>query len=232
VYHFTAAEDGLRAATNYYVRDLVWSSSNMAGQIRFAPFIGGLAAYSEQGKAGVTYRLSGSDLKMMSEEPRLNLMAYSTDCPRGMGVRKEDLVWISDSEALLTLPHAPKGKTLTLAWSPGRWPLSQEGPIVWDLTLPGQAAAPSIGATPAYVYAGDSMTVTYTGADFSNVKSVGFENSKALSFKVSAGDPHSMDVLIPTAVTGEAGHKELIAVTRDKKGRAGQLVLPIDVFKR
>ena len=237
VYHFTAAEEGLKAATNYYVRDLVWSNSNMPGQIRFAPFVAGLSMYSEQGhseqgKSGVTYRLSGSDLKMLSEEPRLNLMAYSVDCPRGMGVRKEDLVWISDSEVLLTLAHAPKGRTLTLAWTPAKWPLSQEGPIVWDLTLPGQAAAPLIAAIPAYVYAGDSMTVTYTGSDFSNVRSVGFENSKALSFKVSAGDPHSMEVLIPTAVTGEAGHKELIAVTRDKKGKAGQLVLPIDVFKR
>ena len=41
-----------------------------------------------------------------------------------------------------------------------------------------------------------------------------------------------MDVFVPSAITKDAGHKELIAITKDKKGKVGQLVLPIDIFKR
>jgi hypothetical protein len=130
------------------------------------------------------------------------------------------------------MPHPPKGKTMTIAWTPSRWPLSREAPIVWDLTLPGQAEKTSIAAAPSFLHSGDSQTITYTGIDFSTVSSVKFENATPLTFKVSATDPKSMNVFVPTAVTKEPGHKELIAATKDKKGKAGQIVLPLDVFKQ
>jgi hypothetical protein len=78
---------------------------------------------------------------------------------------------------------------------------------------------------------GDSQNVTYTGSDFSTVRSVSFERSTPLTFKVSPDNPSSMDVFIPSSITKVTGHKELIATTKDKKGKAGQLILPLDVLK-
>jgi len=231
VYHFTAQADSLRAATNYYVRDLVWSNSNIPGLIHFAPSLSDLAKYSSD-KTGVTYLVSGSDLKTLSEDNPFNLKVFTSDSPKGIALTRQDLTYISDSEILVRLPHPPKGKTMTIAWTPGRWPLSQEPPMVWDLTLPGQTDKTSITASPAFLHSGDSQTITYTGSDFSAVNSVKFEGSSSLTFKVSAADPKSMDVFVPTAVTKEPGHKELIATTKDKKGKTSQIVLPLDVFKQ
>jgi hypothetical protein len=231
VYHFQAQADSLRAASDYYVRDLVWSNSNLPGSIHFAPMMSGLAKYSSE-KTSVTYMVSGSDLKVLAEEKPLTMRVFSADSPKGAAIAQQDLSILTDSEALLTLPRAPKGKTITIAWTPSHWPLSREAPIVWDLTLPGQEANSSIAASPSFVYSGDSRTVTYSGVDFSSVQSVKFEGSTALTFKVAADDPKSMAVTVPSAVTKEPGHKELVAATKDKKGKTGQIVLPLDVFKQ
>ena len=250
VYQFLAPADSLRAASNYYVRDLSWSDSNVRGHILFAPFLSKMSKYSEDPpKAPVaskskrkqrrkaadpaaSYMLAGSNLNVFSEENQLNLKAYSIDAPLGIPLSRKNLLVLADSEALLTLPRAPKGKTVTIAWTPSQGPLSQEAPIVWDLTLPGQESTPTIRPTPPFLYAGDSRTVTYTGSDFSTVQLVRFEIATSLPFKVSPDDPTSMDVFVPSAITKDAGHKELIAITKDKKGKVGQLVLPIDIFKR
>ena len=261
VYHAAANVESLRAAGNYYVRELAWSNTNVSGPIRFAPFLASLKKYSEDAptpppmitkaqpitgrlkgrsspkvsnaQAGEAFMISGSDLKVFLDETKpLDLKIFSVDCPRGVAVAKQDFTVLSNSQAILNMPRAPKGKTITIAWTPNQWPLSQEGPIVWDLTLPGQLVKTSIAATPSFINTGDSRTVTYTGADFSLVRSVGFENVNNLSFKVSADNPSSMEVVIPSAVTKDPGHKELTAITKDAKGKTGQLVLPIDVFKQ
>jgi hypothetical protein len=227
VYHFTAQSDSLRSAANYYIRDIAWSNYNIPGVIHFAPMLSEVATYSS-----VTYKISGTDLKTLSEENPLNLKVFTSDSPKGIALKSQDLTFISDSEVLVTMPHPPKGKTMTLAWTPARWPLSREAPIVWDLTLPGQADKTPITATPSFLHSGDSQTITYTGSDFSAVTSVKFENSVSLTFKLSLDDPKSMDVFVPTAVTKEPGHKELIATAKDKKGKTSQIVLPLDVFKQ
>ncbi len=245
VYHFDAPLDTLRFSGNVFVRNLSWSNSNLPGQIHFAPFLASLSKYYEDppkanakshAKAvspldrSVTYLVSGSDLKFFSRESVPDLRAYSVDSPGGVPVSK--LFPISDSEALLTLPKAPKGKTITISWTPSRWPLSQEAPIVWDLTIPGKEVTPSITVAPAFLYSGDSQAVKYSGVDFSTVQSVSFEGSLALPFVIGPDDPTTLSVSIPTAVTKEAGHKEFVATTKDAKGKLGHLVLPIDIFKR
>ncbi len=246
VYHFTATTADLRTASNFYLRELDWSGSNLQGPIHFAPFLASLSPYSSspqspsvkpaQKKASgvsseVTYLASGTDLRILHEATLPQIRAFSMDEPNGITPKMLEV--LSDTEALITLPHTPKGKTLTIAWkpTPNFWPLSQESPIVWDLTLPGQETKASIAAAPSHLSTGDSRTVTFSGADFSTVAGVSFENSP-LVFKVSSDDPTSMDVVIPSGVTKDAGHKELIATTKDKKGQTGQVKLPIEVFKQ
>ena len=237
LYHFTADADSLRAAGNYYVRELSWSRSNLPGSIHFAPFMASLSKYYEDPPkksklTQTTYSVSGRELKYLRDEKSLDLKVYAVNAPGGATLSQKSLLVISDSQALLTLPFAPKGKTITLSWVPSRWPLSREAPIVWDLALPTDEAAPEVMRTPSLLFAGDSRTVTFSGVDFSHVKKVTFETKTLLGFKKSPDDPKSMDVFVPTSVTKEAGHKELIAVTEDKHGKIGRVVLPIDIEKR
>ena len=245
VYHFDAPLDSLRSSGNFYLRNLSWSSTNIPGPIHFAPFLAKLSQYYEDppktkskratkrvthSATSVTYMLSGSDLKSLAREPVANLKVFSIDCPAGMPVTH--IVALNEAEALLTLPKQPKGKSITVSWTPSQWPFSQEGPIVWDLTLPTKDPPPAITAAPAFLYSGDSQSVKYNGSDFSTVQSVTFDGTLALTFKVPQDDPSSISISIPTAVTKAAGHKEFIAVTKDAKGHAGQIVLPLDIFKR
>ena len=242
VYQFSAAADSLRAASNYYVRDISWSNSNLPGPIHFAPLLSGLAKYYDDTPAAptktaaqkaksATYMVAGSDLKLLLDEKPLKLRAYSVDSPQGVTLTSSSFAVVSDSEALVTLPQAPKGKTITIAWTPSHWPLSRDAPIVWDLTVPVKDQPPTVTPTPSFLYAGDSRTVTYSGVDFSNVKSIRFEGLAGLAFKISPDDPKSMDVVIPTYITKEAGHKELVAATKDPKGKTDQLILPIEIFR-
>lgn len=226
LYRFNASADALREATNYYVRDISWSNSKGAGPIRFAPMLAALSKYDDAAKT-TTFMVAGSDLKKLANE---KLKVYSSGSSDG--TPPKSFIVISDSKAVLTLAQIPKGKTITVAWNPTDWPLKNEAPIVWDLALPTDEPAPSIVSTPAFVYAGDSRSVTFSGADLSTVQSISFESVPRLTFNVSADDPKSIDVLLPTSITREPGHKELIAIAKDKKGKKSTLILPIDVFRR
>ncbi len=258
LYHFTAPADSLRSASSYYVRDISWSNASLSNTIRFTPFMAKLSKYSQDPpklapvsadakvlsrnvtrqktappkpvSPAVTYMIAGTDLKYLTDQDVFDMKVYSMGAAEGIVPTK--LSVLSDTQALLTLPCTPTGKTITIAWSPSHWPLNKEAPIAWDLALPGKEPAATIAPSPTFLYAGDSRTVTYTGADFSNVQSVGFEGATSLPFKVSSDNPQSMDVVVTTAVTKEAGHKELIATARDSKGKLSKVVLPIEIFKR
>ena len=259
LYHFTAPADSLRAAGSYYVRDISWSNSSLSSTIRFTPFMAKLSLYSQDSSKPapesadakivvrivnrqktatppkpasppVTYMIAGTNLKYLTDQDVFDMKVYMMGAADGIVPTK--LSVLSDSQALVTLPYTPAGKSITLAWSPSHWPLNKEAPIAWDLTLPGKEPPAVVAASPSFLYAGDSRTVTYTGVDFSNVQSVAFEGATSLPFKPSADNPQSMDVVVTSAVTKEPGHKELIATTRDSKGKVSKVVLPIEIFKR
>ncbi len=261
LYHFTAPTDSLRAAGSYYVRDISWSNSSLSNTIRFTPFMAKLSMYSQDASKStpapvaadakmvsrnvvrpktapppkpaitpVTFMIAGTNLKYLTDQDVFDMKVYTMGAAEGIVPSK--LSVLSDTQALLTLPWTPTGKTITLAWSPSHWPLNKEAPLAWDLTLPGKEPPAVIAPSPSFLYAGDSRTVTYTGVDFSNVQSVAFEGATSLPFKPSSDNPQSMDVVVTTSVTKEPGHKELIATTRDSKGKLGKIVLPIEIFKR
>ncbi len=248
LYHFTAPADSLRAAGSYYVRDISWSNSSLSNTIRFTPFMAKLSQYSQDppkpaplsadakmvsrnvAKQPVTYMIAGTNFKYLTDQDVFDMKVYTMGAAEGIVPVKFSV--LSDTQALLTLPSNPIGKTITIAWSPSHWPLNKEAPIAWDLTLPGSEPPAVVAPSPSFLYAGDSRTVTYTGVDFSNVQRVAFEGATSLPFKPSTDNPQSMDVVVTTAVTKEPGHKELIATTRDSKGKLSKIVLPLEIFKR
>jgi hypothetical protein len=144
---------------------------------------------------------------------------------------------LSDTTAIFHLDATPK-KSLKIAWYPASrmYATADNLPVAWDLAIPtdssGKPANPT--ASPSFLYAGDSETVTFT-ADFSkvNVVNVVFEGTTILLAGPLA-KPKSLKVPIPVAVTKIPGHKQFVVNTTTLDGAAtpGKVTLDLDVVKR
>lgn len=143
---------------------------------------------------------------------------------------------LSDTTAIFHLDTAPK-KSLKIAWYPASrmYTTSDNLPVAWDIAIPsdssGKPANPT--ASPSFLYAGDSETVTFT-ADFSkvNVVNVVFEGTTILLTGPLA-KPKSLKVPIPVAVTKIPGHKQFVVNTTTVSGATpGTITLDLDVVKR
>ena len=188
----------------------------------------------------IWYALSGTGFRQIECDrpckvyPDLRLY-LDDDNPLGEPLTKESFHVVSDTTALLDISHIPKAKTLKIAWSPEDDGYASSGlPVVWDLAVPADTSdKPKVSATPAFLYTGDSETVTFT-ADFTglNITDVEFEGTVLL--KPDPGstylDPKKLAVPIPVSITKTPGHKELVADTIDQKGKAGKTILPLDVY--
>lgn len=185
----------------------------------------------------VWYALSGTGFKYVEicqEFPDLRFY-LDDDNTDGEPMTDENFRRISDTSALLRLNHVPKGKKLKIAWSPESDGFASSGlPVVWDLDVPTDSSDKAkITATPAFLYTGDSETVTFKG-DFTglNITDVEFEGTVLL--KPDSGsqyiDPKKLAVPISVAITKTPGHKELVANTVDQKGKAGKTILPLDIY--
>jgi hypothetical protein len=102
--------------------------------------------------------------------------------------------------------------------------------VEWDLPIP-KADSTKIVASPDFLRVGDSGTVSFSGRDFSTFSTktdtVKFEDQPAaLSAKYNV-DSKSLEVIVTTKVTGQAGHKEL---TLTMRGKTYQLA--IKIFKQ
>jgi hypothetical protein len=136
-----------------------------------------------------------------------------------MPLTKADVRVVSDTNVWMWLTE-PVG--VHVFWSrPGR-PASE-----WDLRIKEEKTA--ISADPAVLYETDSRAVTFTGADFSKVTVVMFEDKK-LDLVVPATKA-KLVVQVTSAVTAKFGHKELLAQTVDDKGKPKTIPLPLDVVK-
>ena len=152
----------------------------------------------------------------------------------------DNATFLNDTTVLVTLDKSPQGKQIKLQWDPQNstfataYAADARFPILWDLSVP---ITPKTGGggpptSPAYLYTGDSETVTFSGMDFSHVVDVKFEGTPlTLAEKPT---PSNLKVQVSQSVTQKPGHKEFIADTVDPKTqKAGKPIsVSIDVFHR
>ncbi|HEY3973686.1 MAG TPA: hypothetical protein VGM18_11815 [Candidatus Sulfotelmatobacter sp.] len=146
---------------------------------------------------------------------------------------------LSDTTALLHLESAPK-KSLKISWYPasGAYTITDNLPVAWDLSLPSDSGTSDrtakATASPPFLYAGDSETVTFT-ADFSkvNIVNVTFEQTTVL-LNGPLAKPKNLKVPVPVSVTKIPGHKQFVVntLTTDGKATTGTVILDLDIVKR
>ncbi|HZQ20479.1 MAG TPA: hypothetical protein VFA90_17430 [Terriglobales bacterium] len=188
----------------------------------------------------IWYSLSGTGFKHIEcdkscqEFPDLRLY-LDDDSIDGEPITYENFQRISDTSALLQLSHIPKAKKLSIAWSPKADSFASSGlPVVWDLDVPSEDSQKAkIIASPAFLYTGDSETVTFKG-DFTGLNITDVEFEGTILLKPDPGsqyiDPKKLAVPISVAITKTPGHKELVANTLDQKGKSGRTILPLDIY--
>lgn len=109
-------------------------------------------------------------------------------------------------------------------------------PIVeWDLTLPKDTESKS-AASPTFLRVGDSQTVSFSGTDWSKCNTatipISYDGVPNLIGTINQ-QTKALDVLMPTYITGHAGHKEMTAscTSSDNNNKKIQVKLSIDVLK-
>jgi hypothetical protein len=119
---------------------------------------------------------------------------------------------------------------LTKPWGPHD--VIIPGPVVeWDLTLPKDTESKSTVA-PTFLRVGDSQIVTFTGTDWSKCTepiAVTFDGVQKLTTTFKS-DSKSLEVLVPTYITSNPGHKEF-AASCIEGAKSNSVKLSIDVLK-
>jgi hypothetical protein len=119
-------------------------------------------------------------------------------------VDSNHLHFINSSSVLLRLEQ-PVPEPITLLWKDGVWTSA------WSLSLKSDPAAAKLAADPAQLQKGDSRVVHFTGADFTAVTGVKFEDLDLLITSRDK-DNNGISVLVPTKATASPGVKQLIAL--------------------
>jgi hypothetical protein len=157
-------------------------------------------------------------LKCENDKGCLQITADSSD-GTPTPVKSENVRFVSDNKIWLELLQ-PVG--VHVFWSRPGQPASE-----WDLAIKKEDKA-AVTADPAVLYVADSRAVTFTGADFSSVTQVLYEDKK-LDLPVPP-TKSKLVVQVTTLVTAKFGHKELLAHTMSN-GKDKTISLPLDVVK-
>jgi len=239
-YSFIAPTTDLRNAQKFLVRDVTWEDMQASGTTVFAPSFTGLSilsadpSSSDNGKT--TFALAGYDFGRIQLEcnssinrdrPYLQIFIGAkalSPSDIGFTIQSDNLATMFLNKEMLA---GAKAVRFRLSGSPYGYP---DQNAEWELPIP-KADSTKIVASPAFLRVGDSETVSFSGRDFSTFSaktdSVKFEDQAvALAAKYNP-DSKSLEVIISTKVTSQAGHKEL---TLTMGGKAYQL--SIDVFKQ
>jgi hypothetical protein len=186
----------------------------------------------------VWYSVTGTGFQNFFDNfgnPHDNLKVYLDDSVDGRALTTSNFRPLSDTTALLQLDHAPKAKTVKIAWDPkADHYVSASLPVVWDLQVPAEEKE-KVSASPAFLYAGDSQIVIFTGS-FKNSIGVYFETTNTLLTPDPGNkflDSKKLAVPVTLVVTKVPGHKQLEVKTVDDKGKPGKSIyLDIDVLRR
>jgi hypothetical protein len=110
--------------------------------------------------------------------------------------------------------------------------------IEWDLTLPKiqEESSASVVGSPAFLYMGDSQTVSFSSPTFSAFSTVTSPISVTFDARTMIGtyDPKkkTLNVQITTDITKIPGHKEMTVTVPAQNGGTAQLTtLTFDVVR-
>jgi hypothetical protein len=262
-YNFIVPTTALRNAQIFQLRDLSWYHFAASGRVAFAPSFSSLAVLSAADSSGgaaatshprpttassphsaadapnpgTIYTITGFDFSRIKPQcntgesltPCLNVFAGETRLPT------DKFHVQSDNTATMTLTAAELGKTkairFQLDWDASR-PTNLGNRVEWSLNLPKDQN--KTVASPAFLRAGDSQLVSFTGGDLcSTVKnySVAFEG-------IPLPTPHcsgnTLQVTVTTTVTKLPGHKDftLSAAGAPVQSGGAPVLLSVDVFKQ
>lgn len=185
------------------------------------------------------YAVSGNGFLDSDSQSYGGLKLYLDDDNPSAGIDLTNVNFrpLSNTTALLLLPHKPKSKSIKIAWDPeGEAYVDSSNPVLWDLDVPSDKEKNAISVDPPFLHVGDSQIVTFTGK-FKNATGVYFDASPAPLLAAKAPkflDLKTLKVPVTTQdVTKLAGHKQLEVKTVDDKGQPDKSIyLEIDVVRR
>jgi len=144
---------------------------------------------------------------------------------------------ITDNLATLDIvPSDTVAKSVRIQlWNPVLYHDSHDSgaEVEWDLALPKDEEAKAV-ASPSFMRVGDSQTVSFSGTDWSKcvgAVSISFDGVQKFTGTLNQ-QTKALDILIPTYVTGFAGHKELTATCTGSDGKPINTKLAVDVLKQ
>jgi hypothetical protein len=226
-----AQTSDLKSIPSLLVRDVEWTPAPVSVPLVKDPTFVSMAVFGTPGAAGPSvigesggttatddgetvaagwYALSGTNVDQVSNvkcndaaKPCMSILNTATP-GSDIQVNSDHLHVINSSSILLTLEKAVP-EPITLVWKDGAWTSA------WSLSLKSDAAAAKLAADPAQLQKGDSRVVHFTGADFTAVTGVKFEDVDLLITSRDK-DNNGISVLIPTKATANPGVKQLIAL--------------------
>jgi hypothetical protein len=221
----------LKSIPSLLLRDVEWTPAPISAPLVKDPTFLSMAVFGTPGTAGpaVTggsggttatndaktvaagwYALSGTNVDQVSnvecsDKAKPCMSILNTGAPGSdIQVASDHLHVINSSSVLLKL-EKPLPEPITLLWKDGVWTSA------WSLSLKSDPAAAKLAADPAQLQKGDSRVVHFTGADFTAVTGVKFEDLDLLITSRDK-DNNGISVLVPTKATASPGVKQLIAL--------------------
>jgi hypothetical protein len=252
-----APTSDMRNAQTFLVRDLAWELMRYSGPIAFTPSISALTVLQTDSPPAFVPtpnarpRIAKStEPKRVTDKPLMTTYSVSgydlwgihtaSDCDHGaplpclevllgtspVALPPEVFSVSTNNVATLTLPQDRLKDVKSIRF---RVRHAKDPERLTEWTYPLKASENKPAPSPPYLHVGDSMKVTFTGADFSQIdpKKITFENQAVVG--MPAKDGKSLDVYVTSIVTQKSGHKELIAGSSDPNGKA--MSLPIDIVR-
>jgi hypothetical protein len=227
---FRVSTDAINSSPVVAVRDFGWTAATQTGTMGIDPTFVSMqllaktsASSSGDAPGNGWYRLTGTNLQLATITPKCDGRAdpcldlyVGGDRTNASLLDSAHFKVLNDTEAYLNLDVAPSGP-LHFLWT------HDKTTSEWSIDVATAKAPDSkIVANPSKLKQGDSLTVQFTGADFSGISAVTFEDG---SLRILSQDKKTMTILVTTKVTNAAGTKNLIATGADGK----PVILSIDV---
>ena len=232
VLRFAVKMDALTADPAVTVKDVNWAEAPITKRIRIGPTFTALQPLSSSvpggtGDASPTpirkglYRVAGTGFNAIcppNPDQVFDCLALSyPETGKETSLDTKHFQLLNGETARIALNAVPRGQ-ITLLWT------NDDGQKTeWVLTTKTTPSAPTAIKPDKSLRKGDSLSVVFSGRDFSSVSTVSFEDT---NLTVLAKDTKSLTVMITTKVTASIGSKDLIAIGADGK----PIVLPLTVI--
>lgn len=240
-YEFLAPTTNLRNGQTFLVRDLGWDQMRFAGTTQFLPsFTAATALGTPESTAPVktTYEISGYDFTKIASSCSPTTIGNNT-CPALNPDHVHLRIYVDSdsttvpfkvvSDNLMTVGEVRAGaKSLRFQIYQSAKDAADPDPTAtteWDLVLPKPTddSKTSIVGSPAFLYVGDSQTISFSNATFSTFANstapilVFFDGNQVAGAKYDT-KKKTLNVPITTTITKIPGHKELTVTVPAPQG--------------